>query len=64
MGPEVVRELHGAIALADAGSAVPSKGIIITTSRFTPGALELAETFGYECIDGAAFAKLPAAGTT
>lgn len=58
VGPEVLRELHGAIALADAGSTVPSRGIVITTSRFTSGALELAATFGYECIDGASFAKL------
>jgi hypothetical protein len=58
VGPEVVRELHGAIASADVGASAPSKGILITTSRFTAGALELAESFGYECIDGAAFAVM------
>lgn len=58
VGPEVVRELHGAIAKADAGSSRQSSGILITTSRFTSGALELAKTFGYECIDGEAFAGL------
>lgn len=35
VGPEVVRELHGAIAKADIGGSVPSRGILITTSRFT-----------------------------
>lgn len=58
VGPEVVRELHGAIAKADAGSSRQSWGILITTSRFTSGALELAKTFGYECIDGEIFVAL------
>lgn len=58
VGPEVVRELHGAIARADVGAAAPSKGILITTSRFTAGALELASTFGYECLDGERFAAV------
>lgn len=58
VGPEVIRELHGAIALADADAATPSKGVVITTSRFTREALETAAAFGYECIDGAAFARL------
>lgn len=58
VGPEVIRELHGAIADADAGGSTPSKGVVFTTSRFTAGALELAKSFGYECIDGAAFAAL------
>lgn len=60
VGPEVVRELHGAIAKADVGSSVESRGILITTSRFTSGAVELAETFGYECIDGESFGTLAA----
>lgn len=60
VGPEVVRELHGAIAKADVGGSVQSRGILITTSRFTSGAVELAETFGYECIDGEAFVRLAA----
>jgi len=60
VGPEVVRELHGAIAKADVGGSVASRGILITTSRFTSGAIELAETFDYECINGAAFAQIAA----
>jgi hypothetical protein len=60
VGPEVVRELHGAIAKADIGGTVASRGILITTSRFTGGAIELAKSFGFECIDGAAFAGLVA----
>lgn len=37
VGPEVVRELHGAIASADAGATATSRGILITTSTFTSG---------------------------
>lgn len=58
VGPEVVRELHGAIAQADTGGTISSRGILITTSRFTSGAAELANSFGYECIDGTTFATL------
>ena len=47
VGPEIVRELHGAIAFADRGSSGTSKGIVITTSRFTSGAAEVGREFGF-----------------
>lgn len=57
VGPEIVRELHGAIAFADRGSSGTSKGIVITTSRFTSGAAEVGREFGFELIDGQQFAQ-------
>lgn len=57
VGPEVIRELFGAIALADAGASMASRGIIITTSQFTSGAREAAEQFGFELIDGPSFVR-------
>lgn len=58
VGPEVVRELEGAIRLASAGSANLSRGILVTTSTFTSGAVTAAGALGFELIDGARFAKL------
>lgn len=60
VGPEVVRELAGAIQLAARGSAEAAKGIVITTSSFTSGAVEAAVALGYELIDGQKFASLVA----
>ena len=54
VGPGVVRELVGAIAAADRGSEKDSRGMIITTSRFTPGAVSEALQLGFELIDGEA----------
>ncbi len=58
VGPEVVRELVGAIALADHGAKGTSRGILMTTSTFTSGAVTAALALGFELIDGAKFAKL------
>jgi hypothetical protein len=52
VGPEVVRELVGAIAKADRGRAANSRGMIITTSRLTPGALAEAQAHGFEVLQG------------
>ena len=52
VGPDVVRELVGAIAAADRGSATPSRGMILTTSRFTSGAASEAVRLGFEIVDG------------
>jgi restriction endonuclease Mrr len=58
VGPEVVRELYGAITLADKGGALKSRGILITTSTFSSGAIATAAEFGFELIDGEQFADL------
>jgi len=58
VGPDVIRELHGAIALADKGSASASRGIVITTSRFSSGAIDASAEFGFELIDGEQFGRL------
>lgn len=56
VGPGVVRELAGAIASADRGKASPSRGMIITTSRLTPGAASEAAALGFEVVQGGALA--------
>lgn len=53
----VIRELSGAIALADEGASRPSRGIVITTSRFSSGAKEVADQLGFVLIDGKEFAQ-------
>jgi hypothetical protein len=58
VGPEIVRELYGAIALADKGASSKSRGILITTSGFSSGAIAAAAEFGFELIDGERFAGL------
>ncbi|KVD58771.1 restriction endonuclease [Burkholderia ubonensis] len=58
VGPEVVRELYGAIALADKGASSKSRGILITTSGFSSGAIAAAAEFGFELIDGVRFTSL------
>ena len=57
VGPDVIRELHGAIRLAEAGAERKSRGILITTSTFTSGAVASASELGIELIDGKTFAK-------
>jgi hypothetical protein len=52
VGPDVVRELQGAIQLADKGASSVSKGMIITTSTFTDGASVSAAELGFLLIDG------------
>jgi hypothetical protein len=56
VGPDVVRELVGAIASADRGSDRQSRGMILTTSRFTSGAASEAIKLGFTIVDGAALA--------
>lgn len=58
VGPEIVRELYGAIALADKGALSRSRGILITTSAFSSGAVAAAAEFGIELIDGERFTTL------
>jgi hypothetical protein len=53
VGPEVVRELAGSLNRYPAGTV----GIIVTTSRFTSGAVEEARAQGIELIDGTNFLK-------
>jgi Restriction endonuclease len=62
VSPHVVRELKGAIELADAGSEKHSGGMIITTSTFTDEATRAAGTFGFELIDGSALARMLSSG--
>lgn len=61
VGPEVVRELVGAIAAADRGSEKQSRGMIITTSRFTSGAASEALRLAFQIIDGEALSRAIAA---
>ena len=61
VGPEVIRELEGAIRYADMGSSDESKGVVITTSCFTSGAIEVGRALGYELIDGETFTALTSA---
>lgn len=56
VGPEIVRELYGAIALANRGGT-KSRGILITTSGFSSGAVAAAVEFGFELINGEQFAN-------
>jgi hypothetical protein len=56
--PAVVRELAGAIQLADAGGSQSSRGILITTSSFSPAAISAADALGFEMVDGTHFAAL------
>lgn len=58
VGPDVVRELAGAIKLADVGAEQSSKGMIMTTSSFTSGAVTSAVEFGFDVVDGARMAGL------
>ncbi|MDF2461809.1 MAG: putative restriction endonuclease [Ramlibacter sp.] len=58
VGPDVVRELEGAIRLAGAGQENSSKGMLITTSSFTSGAVSAALALGFEVVDGAKLARL------
>ena len=63
VGPEVIRELEGAIRLADKGADGSSHGMIVTTSTFSSGAVVAASTLGFELIDGNRFMKLRADAT-
>jgi len=56
VGPNIVREVEGAIRLADADSSGRSAGMIITTSTFTDGATQAAGELGITLVDGAKLA--------
>ncbi len=58
VGPNIVRELEGAISLADAGSAKRSRGMIVTTSTFTDGTKLVATDLGFSLIDGHQLSEL------
>ena len=51
VGPNIVRELVGRLAEYPRGT----KGMVVTTSAFTRGAEEAAETHGIELVDGDRF---------
>jgi hypothetical protein len=53
VGPDTVRDLRGALSRRPEGTG----GMIVTTGRFTTGALALASEFGFETIDGVKFAE-------
>jgi hypothetical protein len=53
IGPAVVRDLKGALHKYPEGT----KGMIVTTSTFTAGAVEEAKLLGIELVDGVAFAR-------
>ncbi|WP_260858928.1 restriction endonuclease [Paraburkholderia sp. BCC1885] len=61
VGPEIVRELQGTMQVADTGASKRSKGMIVTTSSFTSGAIAVAAEFGFELVDGAQFVQMLAA---
>jgi HJR/Mrr/RecB family endonuclease len=50
IGPDVIRELIGAKEVEDDG--YEKVMMVITSSRFTPGAREIADKHGVELIDG------------
>ena len=53
MGPNVIRELYGSLHAYPEGT----KGMVITTSLFTAGAIKEAERMGIKLIDGDGFSK-------
>ncbi|MBT9508373.1 MAG: restriction endonuclease [Rhodoferax sp.] len=58
VGPDVVRELVGAIASSDRGMTTNSRGMIITAGSFTSGAVSEAIANGFELVDGIRVAQL------
>ena len=54
VGPKIVRELIGSLS----HYAEPTKGMVVTTSSFTAGAIEEAKQVGIKLIDGIEFAGL------
>jgi hypothetical protein len=52
VGPSVIRELVGTLKAQSAGT----RGMVVTTSTFTSGARELAQSEGIRLMDGAEFA--------
>jgi restriction endonuclease Mrr len=56
--PATIRELMGSMQLVDDGSVNSVKGLVVTTSNFTSGAMSVAAQQGIELINGAQFAQL------
>jgi restriction endonuclease Mrr len=54
VGPDVVRELAGSLHRYPEGT----RAMIVTTSSFTPAAIQEAEALRFETIDGQQFAAL------
>ena len=54
VGPKIVRELIGSLSHYEE----PTKGMIVTTSSFTAGAMEEAKHAGIKLSDGVKFFKL------
>ena len=54
IGPDVVRELYGSLVKFPEGT----RGMVITTSSFTSGAVEEARRLNIELVDGAQFLQL------
>ena len=53
VGPNVIRELYGSLHAYPEGT----KGMVITTSSFTAGAIKEAERMGIKLVDGDEFSK-------
>jgi hypothetical protein len=64
IGPEVVRELAGTMRLVDANSGSTSRGMIITTTRFSQGAQLAARELGIELVDGETFVQIRREGAS
>jgi hypothetical protein len=52
IGPSIVRELIGSMADISHDSTQAVRGMIVTTSYFTPDALRLAVKHGIQTVDG------------
>jgi len=52
ISPSIVRELIGSMVDMPGGSTQPVRGMIVTTSYFTPDALRLAVKHGIQTVDG------------
>lgn len=53
IGPDKLRELHGVVSTCPAGT----RGMIVTTSSFTGGAVSLAAALNLRLMDGSEFAR-------
>ncbi len=53
VGPNIIRELAGSLLRFPSGTC----GMIVTTSTFTPKAIEDADSYGFKLVDGQAFAN-------
>ncbi|MDR9835239.1 restriction endonuclease [Herbaspirillum huttiense] len=58
IGPDVIRDLVGAISQADRGATRTSRGMIITTTSLTSGAVSEAIASNFRIVDGVRFVKM------